>query len=108
VETMRFDKGFISAHFVTDPERMEVSYDDPYVLLVEGKLSRVGGNAPAARESGVREKPGVETVHVFRHTKEVSGVHSPSHGTIGWGPSAEGLADAVSPRRVGPVTSPAA
>ena len=41
VEGMRFDKGYISPYFVTDPERMEVSYEDPYVLLVEGKVSRV-------------------------------------------------------------------
>ena len=41
VEGMQFDKGYISPYFVTDPERMEVSYEDPYVLLVEGKVSRV-------------------------------------------------------------------
>jgi len=41
VEGMRFDKGYISPYFVTDPERMEASYEDPYVLLVEGKVSRV-------------------------------------------------------------------
>jgi chaperonin GroEL len=41
VEGMRFDKGYISPYFVTDPERMEVSYDDPYLLLVEDKVSRV-------------------------------------------------------------------
>ncbi len=41
VEGMRFDKGYISPYFVTDPERMEVSYEDPYVLLVEGKIARV-------------------------------------------------------------------
>jgi chaperonin GroEL len=41
VEGMRFDKGYISPYFVTDPERMEVSCEDPYVLLVEGKVSRV-------------------------------------------------------------------
>ena len=41
VEGMRFDKGYISPYFVTDPERMEVSYEDAYVLLVEGKVSRV-------------------------------------------------------------------
>src|SRR5512133_2901449 len=40
VEGMRFDKGYISPYFVTDPERMEVSYEDPYVLLVESKVSR--------------------------------------------------------------------
>jgi chaperonin GroEL len=41
VEGMRFDKGYISPYFVTDPERMEVSYEDAYVLLVDGKISRV-------------------------------------------------------------------
>jgi chaperonin GroEL len=41
VEGMRFDKGYISPYFVTDQERMEVSYDAPYVLLVEGKVSSV-------------------------------------------------------------------
>src|ERR1043166_6070829 len=40
VEGMRFDKGYISPYFITDPERMEVSYDDPYLLLVEDKVSR--------------------------------------------------------------------
>ena len=34
VEGMRFDKGYISPYFVTDPERMEAVLDDPYILLV--------------------------------------------------------------------------
>jgi chaperonin GroEL len=46
VEGMRFDKGYISPYFVTDPERMEVSYEDPYVLLFEGKVSRVEDMLP--------------------------------------------------------------
>ena len=41
VEGMRFDKGYISAYFVTDPDRMEAVFDDPYVLLVSGKISTV-------------------------------------------------------------------
>ena len=40
-EGMRFDKGFISPYFVTDPERMEAVIDDPYVLFVESKISTV-------------------------------------------------------------------
>ncbi len=38
-EGMRFDKGFISAYFVTDPERMETVLDDPYILIVNSKVS---------------------------------------------------------------------
>jgi chaperonin GroEL len=41
VEGMRFDKGHISPYFVTDPERMEAVLDDPYVLIVNKKISSV-------------------------------------------------------------------
>jgi len=41
VEGMRFDKGYISPYFVTDPERMEAVLDDPYLLLVSSKISAV-------------------------------------------------------------------
>ena len=41
VEGMRFDKGYISPYFVTDPERMEAVLEDPYLLLVGSKISSV-------------------------------------------------------------------
>src|SRR5689334_818624 len=41
VEGMRFDKGYISPYFVTDPERMEAVLDDAYLLLVSSKISAV-------------------------------------------------------------------
>src|SRR6266511_2388438 len=41
VEGMQFDKGYISPYFVTDPERMEAVYEDPYILLVGKKISSV-------------------------------------------------------------------
>src|SRR5438876_4614683 len=41
VEGMRFDKGFISPYFVTDPERMEAVLEDPYILLANSKISAV-------------------------------------------------------------------
>ncbi|HXW39008.1 MAG TPA: chaperonin GroEL, partial [Acidimicrobiales bacterium] len=41
VEGMRFDKGYISPYFVTDPERMEAVLEDAYVLLVGSKISAV-------------------------------------------------------------------
>jgi chaperonin GroEL len=40
-EGMRFDKGFISGYFVTDPERQEATLDDPYILLYASKISSV-------------------------------------------------------------------
>ncbi|MGH9303904.1 MAG: chaperonin GroEL [Acidimicrobiales bacterium] len=46
VEGMRFDKGYISPYFVTDPERMEASLDDPYILLVGSKISAVRDMLP--------------------------------------------------------------
>ena len=40
VEGMRFDKGYISPYFVTDPERMEAVLEDPYILLVGARSPR--------------------------------------------------------------------
>jgi chaperonin GroEL len=39
VEGMQFDRGYLSPYFVTDPERMEVVLDDPYILINEKKIS---------------------------------------------------------------------
>src|SRR5947207_3339629 len=41
VEGMRFDKGYISPYFVTDPERMEAVLEEPYILLANQKISSV-------------------------------------------------------------------
>ena len=46
VEGMRFDKGYISPYFVTDPERMEASLEDPYILLVGSKITAVRDMLP--------------------------------------------------------------
>jgi chaperonin GroEL len=40
-EGMRFDKGFISPYFITNPERMEVILDNPYILITDKKISIV-------------------------------------------------------------------
>ncbi|MCC6269811.1 MAG: chaperonin GroEL [Microbacteriaceae bacterium] len=40
-EGMRFDKGFLSAYFVTDPERQETVFEDVYILVVNSKISNI-------------------------------------------------------------------
>ncbi|QNO37970.1 chaperonin GroEL [Protaetiibacter sp. SSC-01] len=40
-EGMRFDKGYLSAYFVTDPERQEAVFEDPYILIVNSKISNI-------------------------------------------------------------------
>ncbi|MCX4747352.1 chaperonin GroEL [Kitasatospora sp. NBC_01287] len=40
-EGMRFDKGYISAYFATDLERMEASFEDPYILIANSKIGSV-------------------------------------------------------------------
>lgn len=40
-EGMRFDKGFLARYFETDPERQEAVLEDPYILLVESKISNI-------------------------------------------------------------------
>jgi chaperonin GroEL len=39
VEGMQFDRGYISAYFITDPDHMEASVDDPYLLIHDKKIS---------------------------------------------------------------------
>ncbi|WP_110240720.1 chaperonin GroEL [Nocardioides gilvus] len=56
-EGMQFDKGYISAYFVSDPERMEAVLDDPYVLLVQGKISSVADLVPVLEKVMATGKP---------------------------------------------------
>jgi chaperonin GroEL len=56
-EGMRFDKGYISAYFVTDPERMEAVLEDAYVLLVGSKISAVRDLLPVLEKVMQAGKP---------------------------------------------------
>jgi len=56
-EGMRFDKGYISAYFMTDPERMEAVFDDPYILIVNSKISSVKDLLPILEKIMQSGKP---------------------------------------------------
>jgi chaperonin GroEL len=56
-EGMRFDKGYISPYFVTDPERMEATLEDAYVLLVSSKISAVRDLLPLLEKVMQSGKP---------------------------------------------------
>jgi chaperonin GroEL len=56
-EGMRFDKGYISPYFVTDPERMEAVLEDAYVLIVNSKISSVKDLLPLLEKVMQSGKP---------------------------------------------------
>lgn len=56
-EGMRFDKGFLSAYFVTDSERQEAVLEDAYVLLVESKISHIKDLVPVLEKVMQTGKP---------------------------------------------------
>ncbi|GAA1238028.1 chaperonin GroEL [Kitasatospora nipponensis] len=56
-EGMRFDKGYISAYFATDLERMEASFDDPYILIANSKIGSVKDLLPLLEKVMQSGKP---------------------------------------------------
>ena len=56
-EGMRFDKGYISPYFVTDAERMEAVLDDPYILIVNSKVSALKDLLPVLEKVMQSGKP---------------------------------------------------
>ena len=57
VEGMQFDRGYLSPYFVTDPERMEVSLEDCYILLSEKKISNMKDLLPVLEAIARSQKP---------------------------------------------------
>ncbi|MBH5300830.1 chaperonin GroEL [Corynebacterium silvaticum] len=56
-EGMRFDKGYISGYFATDMERLEAVLEDPYILLVSGKISNIKDLLPLLEKVMQAGKP---------------------------------------------------
>jgi len=57
VEGMQFDRGYISPYFVTDPEKMEVRLEDPYILLNEKKISSMKDMVPILEQIAKMGRP---------------------------------------------------
>ena len=56
-EGMQFDKGYISAYFVSDPERMEAVLEDAYILVNQGKISAIADILPILEKVVQSGKP---------------------------------------------------
>ncbi|MBS1953550.1 MAG: chaperonin GroEL [Cyanobacteria bacterium SZAS-4] len=57
VEGMQFDKGFVSAYFVTDPERMEAVLDEPFILCVDKKVNLLADLVPVLEKVARSGRP---------------------------------------------------
>ncbi len=58
VKGMRFDKGYVSPYMITNPDRMEAEYEEPYILITDKKISSVEDMLPileAVAQSGRKE-----------------------------------------------------
>jgi chaperonin GroEL len=93
VEGMQFDKGYISPYMVTDPERMEVVFDDPYIFLYEKKISAAADMIPLLEKVMGAGKPivmicedlegealAVLVVNKLRGTLNAAAVKAPGFG----------------------------
>jgi chaperonin GroEL len=93
VEGMQFDRGYISPYFVTDPERMEVLLEEPYLLIHEKKISNMKDLLPILEQIARMNRPllivaeDVEgealatlVVNKLRGTLKVCGVKAPGFG----------------------------
>ena len=93
VEGMQFDRGYLSPYFVTDPERMEVILEEPYILLHEKKISSMKDLLPILEQVAKMGRPlliiaeDVEgealatlVVNKLRGTLKVCGVKAPGFG----------------------------
>jgi chaperonin GroEL len=93
VEGMQFDRGYSSPYFVTNPEKMEVSLEDPYILIHEKKISAMKDLLPLLEQIAKMGKPllivaeDVEgealatlVVNKLRGTLQVASVKAPGFG----------------------------
>jgi len=93
VEGMQFDRGYLSPYFVTDPDRMEVSLEEPLMLLCEKKISNMKDLLPLLEQVARGGKPllivaediegealATLVVNKIRGTLNVAAVKAPGFG----------------------------
>jgi chaperonin GroEL len=92
-EGMQFDRGYISAYFVTNPERMEAEFDEPFILIHDKKISAIADILPTLElvarsgrglvilaEDVDGEALATLVVNKLRGTLQVSAVKAPGFG----------------------------
>ncbi len=93
VEGMQFDRGYLSPYFVTNPEKMEVELDSPYILIYDKKISSMKDLLPVLEKVVQRSKPlliiaeevegealATLVVNKLRGTIQVAAVKAPGFG----------------------------
>jgi chaperonin GroEL len=93
VEGMQFDRGYLSPYFVTNPEKMEASFDSPYILIYDKKISSMKDLLPVLEKVVQRSKPliiiaeevegealATLVVNKLRGTLQVAAVKAPGFG----------------------------
>jgi chaperonin GroEL len=93
VEGMRFDRGYLSPYFITDPERMEVVLEDPYILIYEKKISAIHDLLPILQKVAQSGRPlfiiceelegealATLVVNKLRGTLKTAAVKAPGYG----------------------------
>ena len=93
VEGMQFDRGYLSPYFVTDPEKMVTSLEDPYILINEKKISNMKDLLPILEQVAKMGKPlmiiaedvdgealATLVVNKLRGTLQVAAVKAPGFG----------------------------
>ncbi|HEX9157868.1 MAG TPA: chaperonin GroEL [Syntrophales bacterium] len=93
VEGMQFDRGYVSPYFVTNPEKMEVNFDDAYILIYDKKISGMKDLLPVLESAARSGKPlliiaeeiegealATLVVNKIRGTLQVAAVKAPGFG----------------------------